>query len=114
VPGDAAAASRRGGLTVHPISGVLPALLRDLGLEAGIAGWRAVQEWPAAVGPRIARRAHGVSFQDGTLVVEVEGSAWLHELSMLKPDLVRQLNRRLGSAHVRDVRFIHARGGIQR
>ena len=99
---------------MQSISEVLAALLRDLGLEAGIAGWHAVEEWPQAVGPRIARRAHGVSFQDGTLVVEVEGSAWLHELSMLKPDLVRQLNRRLGSAHVRDLRFIHARGGIQR
>ncbi len=77
-------------------------------------GWRAVKEWPAAVGPRIARRARAVSFQEGTLVVEVEGSAWLHELSMLKPDLVRQMHRRLGSAHVRDLRFIHARGGIQR
>ena len=101
-------------MTVQSISGVLAALLRDLGLEAGIVGWRAVQEWPSAVGPRIARRTHGLSFQDGTLVVEVEGSAWLHELSMLKPDLVRQLNRRLGSAHVRAVRFVHARGGIQR
>ena len=101
-------------MSVQSISGVLPALLRELGLEAGIVGWRAVKEWPDAVGPRIARRAHGVSFQDGTLVVEVEGSAWLHELSMLKGDLVRQLNRRLGSTHVRDLRFIHARGGIRR
>ena len=99
---------------MQSISGVLPALLRELGLEAGITGWRAVTEWPDAVGPQVARRSRAVSFQEGTLVVEVEGSAWLHELSMLKPDLVRQLNRRLGSAHVRDLRFIHARGGIQR
>ena len=101
-------------MIVQSISGVLPALLRDLGLEAGIMGWRAVREWPDAVGPQVARRARAVSFQEGTLVVEVEGSAWLHELSMLKPDLVRQLNRRLGSAHVRDLRFVHARGGIRR
>jgi len=33
---------------------------------------------------------------------------------MLKRDLVRQLNRHLGSPHVRDLRLINARGGIQR
>ena len=114
MPGHAAAAARRGGLIVQSISGVLPALLRELGLEAGIAGWRAVTEWPDAVGPQVARRARAVSFQEGTLVVEVEGSAWLQELSILKRDLVRQVNRRLGSQHVRDLRLINARGGIQR
>ena len=101
-------------MSVQSISGVLPALLRELGLEAGIMGWRAVREWPDAVGPQIACRTRAVRFEEGTLVVEIEGSAWLQELSMLKRDLVRQVNRRLGSQHVRDLRLIHARGGIQR
>ena len=112
--GDAAAATRRSGLIVQSISGVLPTLLRELGLESGIMGWRAVREWPDAVGPQVARRARAVSFQDGTLVVEVEGSAWLQELSILKRELVRQLNRRLGAHPVRDIRFMYTRGGIQR
>ena len=60
------------------------------------------------------RAARAVSFQEGTLVVEVEGSAWLQELSILKRDLVCQLNRHMGSQHVRDLRLINARGGIQR
>ena len=101
-------------MSVESISGVLPALLRDLGLEAGIMGWRAVREWPDAVGPRLARRARAVSFQDGTLRVEVEGSSWRYELGFLKRDLLRQLNRHLGSPLVRDLEFIKARGGIQR
>ena len=77
-------------------------------------GWRAVREWPDAVGPQIARRTRAVRFEEGTLVVEIEGSAWLQELSMLKRDLLRQVNQRLGSQHVRDLRLINARGGIQR
>ena len=101
-------------MIVQSISGVLPALLRDLGLEAGIMGWRAVREWPDAVGPRIARRTRAVRCVEGTLLVEVEGSAWLHELGFLDRELLGQLNRRLGSQHVRALRFINARGGIQR
>ena len=99
---------------MEAISRVLPALLRDLGLEAGVLGWRAVTEWPAAVGPRVARRARAVSYKDGRLLIEVEGSAWRYELGFLKRDLLRQLNRHLGSQLVRDLEFVKARGGIRR
>jgi predicted nucleic acid-binding Zn ribbon protein len=101
-------------LIVQSIAGVLPQVLRDLGLEGGLMGWRAVTEWPDAVGPRIARRARAVRCEEGTLLVEVEGSAWLQELSMLKRDLARRINERLGQPHVRDIHLITARGGIQR
>lgn len=99
---------------MESIARVLPTLLRDLGLEAGVLGWRAVTEWPDAVGPRVARRARAVSFKDGTLRVEVEGSSWRYELGFLKRDLLSQLNRHLGAQLVRDLEFIKARGGIQR
>ena len=99
---------------MESIARVLPSLLRELGLEAGVLGWRAVTEWPDAVGPRVARRARAVSFKDGTLLVEVEGSSWRYELGSLKRDLLRQLNLHLGSPLVRDLEFIKTRGGIRR
>jgi predicted nucleic acid-binding Zn ribbon protein len=89
-------------------------VLRELGLAETAAGWRAVSEWPAVAGTRIARRSRAVSFRDGTLNVEVEGSAWMHELAFLKNELVRNLNRHLGSDVVRDVRLVPARGGSLR
>jgi len=46
--------------------------------------------------------------------VEVEGSAWMHELGFLKRELVRNLNRHLGADVVLDVRFVPARGGSLR
>jgi len=46
--------------------------------------------------------------------VEVEGSAWMHELMFLKRDLIRRIQRHLGSDHVRDVRFLVPRGGSLR
>jgi predicted nucleic acid-binding Zn ribbon protein len=91
-----------------PAAAVLPELLRQLGLAETAAGWRAVTEWPVVAGVRIAGRTRAVSFRDGALVVEVEGSAWMHELGFLKPELVRNLNRHLGADVVRDVRFTPA------
>ena len=93
---------------LEPLAAILPGLMQHLGLADGAAGWRAVTDWPAVAGTRIARHARAVSFRDGTLYVEVEGSAWMHELGFLRRELVRNLNRHLGADVVRDVRFTPA------
>lgn len=93
---------------------VLSGVLRGLGIADELAGWRSVEEWSGAVGEAIARRTRAVAFHEGVLTVEVEGAAWRHELSVLKRDLIRRLNQRLGGAVVRDLRFTHNRGGIRR
>ena len=99
---------------MNSIATILPGLLRELGLEDHARGWRAVSEWTALAGERIARRARATGFRDGVLTVEVEGSAWMHELGFLKADLVRRANQHIGAEVVREVRFVLARGGIQR
>ncbi|HTR97265.1 MAG TPA: DUF721 domain-containing protein [Candidatus Acidoferrales bacterium] len=96
------------------LASILPGLMQKLGLEAGTRGWRAVTEWPALAGERIARRTRATGFRDGVVTVEVDGSAWMHELSFLEPELVRRANQLLGAGTVRGVRFVLARGGIQR
>ena len=93
---------------------IVPRLLRDLGLEQGLLGFRAIQEWPDVVGERIARRTRAVSFENGVLRVEVEGSAWRFELGFLERRLLLELERRLGARAVRKLQFVQPRGGIQR
>lgn len=99
---------------MEAVSGVVARLLRGLGLENAMLGWRAVEEWPETVGPRIARRARAIEFRDGILVVEVEGSAWMQEVGYLKRELSRRMNARLGAEVVREVRLVLPHGGIRR
>ena len=99
---------------MEDVSGVVARLLRGLGLEDGLRGWRAVEGWPETVGPNLARRTRAVEYRDGTLLVEVEGSAWMQEMSLLKPQLIQRINARLGADVVRDVRLVPPRGGIRR
>jgi len=99
---------------VQSLAAILPGLLRELGLESATIGWRAVTEWPALAGERIARHTRAASFREGVLTIEVEGSAWMHELQFLKRELVQRANRHLGAEAVREVRFVLARGGTQR
>ena len=99
---------------MEPVASILPRLLRQLGLHGELEGWRAVEEWARVVGPRIARHTRAVGFRKGMLRVEVEGSAWMHELSYLKRQLILTINRELGTDRVRDVRFVVPREGTLR
>ena len=92
-------------MSAEAVGGVLGRVLDNLGLSREMTGWQAVEAWPNLVGPRVARHARAVAFRHGTLHVEVEGSAWMQELTFLKPDLARRINQHLGSELVRDVRL---------
>ncbi len=99
---------------MEALSGVLSRVFHQLGLDAEFEGWRAVEDWPTLVGPRMARHTRAVAFREGTLRVEVDGSAWMHELSFLKREMIRRIGQHLGSDRVRDVRFIISSGRITR
>ena len=96
---------------MRALGDILPALLQSMGLAEAAQGWRAVGEWPDVAGTRLAKHSRAVGFHEGTLTVEVEGSAWMHELGFLKQELVRKVNQHLGSDVVREVRLVLARGG---
>ena len=99
---------------MEALSGVLPRVLKRYGLEDRVAGWRAVEQWAEVAGVSIARHARATSFRDGILHVEVEGSAWMHELGVLKRELVRRFHKHLGGPHVRELRFSLAHGRTDR
>lgn len=57
--------------------------------------------WRRIVGGRISDRAKPISLENGVLLVKVATSAWAHELSLMKNELVARL-----AAHgVADIRF---------
>ena len=99
---------------MEPAGGILGRVLRDLGLERDVLGWKAVEEWPQLVGARVARHARAVAYREGTLHVEVEGSAWMHELGFLKRELIRRINQQLEGGVVREIRFVLPQGGGRR
>jgi hypothetical protein len=98
---------------VQAAGSIVPRLLRDLGLEQGLLGFRAIQEWPDVVGERIARRTV-TKYRTAFCACEVEGSAWACELGFLERRLLLELERRLGARAVRKLHFVQPRGGIQR
>ena len=82
------------------------AALALLGLSEEIRGQRLLTEWLDLVGPKLAQRTRPDAIRERTLWVEVATSAWLHELNLLKPQLLANLLQRLGEPRLfDDIRF---------
>jgi len=66
-----------------------------------------VPEWPTLVGAQIAAVTSPQSITaNGTLFVQVTTNAWMNELSLLEPELLRSLNVKAGRIPVRRIRWL--------
>jgi len=79
--------------------------LADRVEQAGV-----IPEWPSLVGPQIAAVTSPQSITaNGTLFVHVTTNAWMNELSLLEPELLRSLNAKPDRTPVRRIRWLLAR-----
>ena len=93
--------------TPMKIGDVMPQVLQQRGLRERVEQAGVVDEWPALVGRQIAAITKPLSVAaDGTLFVAVTTSAWMNELSLMEPDLLRALNATEGRAPVKRIRWL--------
>src|SRR4051794_11704245 len=89
-----------------PASDAVAAALMFHGISDQVRAGRLLTEWSELVGPKIAQRTRPDGVTDRLLWVEVATSAWLHELNLLKPQLLMGLIARLGDPRMfDDIRF---------
>lgn len=74
------------------LSGPLADFLETSGLKDSLARLGALDEWAGAVGPRIATVTRAVEVRGEVLVVEVQSSAWMNELSMMGKLVLDRVN----------------------
>jgi predicted nucleic acid-binding Zn ribbon protein len=92
------------------IGDVLAGVLRDAGVAARVEQATVVPEWPSLVGAQIAGVTEPQSITaDGTLFVSVTTNAWMNELSLMEPELLRALNAKEGRLPVRRIRWLLTR-----
>lgn len=85
---------------------VMNDVLKKSGIADRVAQANVIPEWPGLVGPQIARVTEPLSVTpQGTLFVAVTTNAWMTELSLMEPDLLRRLNQRAGRLAIRKIRW---------
>jgi predicted nucleic acid-binding Zn ribbon protein len=77
-------------------SAAVTAALELHGISDQVRAGRVLTEWSELVGAKIAQRTRPDGVADRVLWVEVATSAWLHELNLLRPQLLESLRARLG------------------
>ncbi|MCX6357416.1 MAG: DUF721 domain-containing protein [Candidatus Aureabacteria bacterium] len=88
------------------IGDVLDTLLRKLGLDKKARDARIVQEWERIVGPTIARHSAPAGMRGKILIVNVDSSVWLAELSrFFKEKILAAVRAELGEERIQDIRF---------
>ena len=76
-----------------PLADLLSSVLREAGIAERVEQAAVVPEWPELIGPQIAAVTTPLLVTpDGTLFVAVSTHAWMTELSLMEPELLRALN----------------------
>jgi predicted nucleic acid-binding Zn ribbon protein len=89
------------------IGNIVASWLDDSGLAKRIDQAGIIPEWPTLVGPQIATVTTPQSITaNGTLFVHVTTNAWMNELSLLEPELLRLLNVKPGRVPVKRIRWV--------
>jgi predicted nucleic acid-binding Zn ribbon protein len=95
----------------EPIADVLAGWIDRSGIAKRLGQASVVPEWPTLVGPQIAAVTAPTSVTaDGTLFVNVTTNAWMNELSLMEPQLLRALNSPAGRTPIRRIRWLLQRG----
>lgn len=90
---------------------VMNDVLSRSGIADRIAQATVIPDWRALVGPQIAKVTEPLSVtQQGTLFVAVTTNAWMTELSLMEPDLLRRLNQKTGRLQIKKIRWQIRRG----
>lgn len=86
-----------------PVGEALQRVARAIGMEGPLQAIEILRVWPRAVGRPIAAHARPVRLRGGRLLVHVTDSAWLHQLSLMRREIVRTVNEHLGVPAVREL-----------
>ena len=100
------AAPQLAGKTAVAMENLVPAVVKELGLEQRLQQSQVFFLWPDIVGKDIACHAQPVSLRNRLLIVAVDHPGWLQELSRYhKPLLLQKVRERIGKTAVRDIVF---------
>jgi predicted nucleic acid-binding Zn ribbon protein len=88
-----------------PASGAVEGFFQDQELALALRPHLAKVHWEGVVGPQVAGVTQVEAVKSGVLYVRVKNSVWANELTLLKDDMVRRLNAKLGGRVLTDIHF---------
>ena len=85
---------------------ILKNTLNELGLKQRIQKYQALEVWNDVVGPKIAAETVPQALTGGKLMIRVKSDVWRHELLYHLPDIILQINQKVGMTAVEEIILI--------
>ncbi len=82
---------------------LLEKLLHNYGLDKRLQQYRALVIWDEVVGPQIAARARPSKIRGSVLEICVDQPAWMQQLQLMKPQILKKLNEQLGEGQIKEI-----------
>ena len=86
-----------------PLSAAVEHFIRNRGLEGKLREHHLHNQWDEIVGEPISSHTRPDTIRFGTLHVLVDNSAWLQQLTFLKPELMRKVESHIGKGIIKDI-----------
>ncbi|TQJ30378.1 DUF721 domain-containing protein [Microbacterium sp. SLBN-146] len=90
----------------HGVGDVLATLTREAGWDPQLAREDVVRAWDEVAGADTAQHTRPVAFQDGTLTVQADSTAWAKQLQLMRAHILSEIVRRYPEAGVKTIRFL--------
>lgn len=90
----------------HDITQLLNLYLREEGLETPLNQHRLMAAWPEVAGRVVAKYTRDLKIYNQVLVVHLNSAALRAELQMRRSELMKQLNDKVGSIVIYDIKFV--------
>lgn len=91
---------------IRPLGGVLPEVLKEMGLESRAKIADLTPKWPELVGAANARHCRPGEWKDGVLTVYVDHNVWLAELKRFgSKAIAKRVRAQYGADSLTDIRF---------
>ena len=90
---------------VKQVDDLVLQFLRQTGLETPLLQRRLVNAWESVVGPLVVKYTVEKHIYNQTLMVKISNPALRADLSMMRTQLVKSLNGKVGATIITDIKF---------
>ncbi|MFC1590464.1 DciA family protein [Candidatus Omnitrophota bacterium] len=93
-----------------PLEGIIKGIVSNIGSQAVLTEEAMAKMWKGAAGAKAARHSKPVRLRGSSLIVNVDGSSWLYELTLNKKAISKKLGEKIARAtkdkkKIKDIRF---------
>jgi predicted nucleic acid-binding Zn ribbon protein len=89
--------------TENPLEDVLKNIISGITKKGGLTEEDVAAAWDSAVGEKAARHSKPRSLKGSRLIVNVDGSSWLYELTVRKKEILGKLAEGLNSKKIKEI-----------